>query len=300
MAATRAQIAAIFPDNPVDGLRGGDGWHTDCAARDFATIHHVKTGAFGFSLEGATAFDGPGFCAYAILLRSGRLSVGQTGHERVLTAGDIFVACGWRPLTLDGEGDIEALILKLPAFWAMQHFLDGFLILPDLYVPNTYFAAPIISRLVDTLFDPVNEDDVTAQQALAMFADLMRTSLTACVDTNDKLPRWQGRMGAILEFMMQNLDTPGLSAQDAATSLKCSVRTIYKTCADYGTSFNAFLNEIRLVTAQHQLMRTNERISQIAYGVGFVSLSHFSHLFRARFGMSAKAMREERGMGRAV
>lgn len=300
MAATSAQIATIFPDNPVDGLRGGDGWHIDCAARDFSTIYHLKTSAFGFSLEGATAFDGPGFCAYAILLRSGRLRVGQTGHERILTTGDSFIACGWRPLALDGEGDIEALILRLPAFWAMQHFLDGFLILPDLYVPKSYFAASIISRLVDALFDLANNDEIGARQALAMFADLMRTSLAACVDANDKLPRWQGRMGAILEFMMQNLDTPGLSAKDAATSLKCSVRTIYKTCADYGTSFNAFLNEIRLVTAQHQLMRTNDRISQIAYGVGFISLSHFSHLFRARFGISAKAMRDERGMGPAI
>jgi AraC-like DNA-binding protein len=39
------------------------------------------------------------------------------------------------------------------------------------------------------------------------------------------------------------------------------------------------------------LMRTNERVSEIAYGVGFASLSHFSRLFRARFGISAKEMR---------
>jgi len=198
-------------------------------------------------------------------------------------------------MTLEGSDNLDALIIALPAVWAMQRFLDGFLILPDLYVSKDYFAAPIIADLARILFDPTTDDDAVASQGLTMIADLMRTALAACVDAEKSQPRWQGRMGAILEFIIRNLDTPGLSAQDAATSLKCSVRTIYKSCAAYGTSFNAFLNEIRLVTAQYQLMRTNDQVSQIAYGVGFSSLSHFSHLFRARFGVAAKTMRQDRG-----
>lgn len=295
MAATPAQIASVFPANLVRGLRGGDGWHADSVLRDIATIHHLTSGAVAFSLEGATAFDGPGFCAHVIFLRSGELSVGQAGHVRTLSAGDIFVACAWQPMTLDGSDEIDALIIALPAWWAMQRFLDGFLILPDLYISKDYFAAPIIADLARTLFQLTAADDDVASQGLTMIADLMRTALPACADRQKSLPRWQGRMGAILEFIIRNLDTPGLSPQDAATELKCSVRTIYKSCAAHGTSFSAFLNEIRLVTAQYQLMRTNDRISHIAYGVGFSSLSHFSHLFRARFGIAAKTMRQDRG-----
>lgn len=295
MAAVPAQIATIFAANPVRGLRGGDDWLVDSVLRDIAIVHHLTSGAVAFSLEGATTFDGPGFCAHIIFVRSGALSVGQAGHSRTLSAGDIFVACAWQPMTLEGSDNLDALIIALPAWWAMQRFLDGFLILPDLYVSKDYFAAPIIADLARTLFDPKTDDDAVASQGLTMIADLMRTALPACADAEKALPRWQGRMGAILEFIIRNLDTPGLSAQDAATSLKCSVRTIYKSCAAYGTSFNAFLNEIRLVTAQYQLMRTNDRVSQIAYGVGFSSLSHFSHLFRARFGVAAKTMRQDRG-----
>lgn len=294
MAATPAQIASIFAANPVRGLRGGDGWHVDSVLRDIAMIHHLTSGAVAFSLEGATAFDGPGFRAHIIFVRSGELSIGQAGHNRTLSAGDIFVACAWQPLALEGSDNLDALIIALPAWWAMQRFLDGFLILPDLYVGKDYFAAAVITDLARVLFELTSSDDNVASQGLTMIADLMRTALPACADAEKALPRWQGRMGAILEFIIRNLDTPGLSAQDAATSLKCSVRTIYKSCAAYGTSFNAFLNEIRLVTAQYQLMRTNDRISQIAYGVGFSSLSHFSHLFRARFGVAAKTMRQDR------
>ena len=81
------------------------------------------------------------------------------------------------------------------------------------------------------------------------------------------------------------------SAQDAAAQLKCSVRTIYNACAAHGTSFGALVIETRLVAAQYQLIRGRERISQVAYAVGFSSLSHFSRLFRSRFGITAKAMR---------
>ena len=295
MAAAPAQIASIFAANPVRGLRGGDDWHVDSVLRDIATIHHLTSGAFAFSLEGATTFDGPGFCAHIIFVRAGELIVGQTGHSRTLSAGDIFVACAWQPMTLEGSDSLDSLIIALPAWWALQRFLDGFPILPDLYVGKDYFAAPIITDLGQTIFDLTTGDDTVASQGLTMIADLMRTALAACVDAEKALPRWQGRMGAILEFIIRNLETPGLSAQDAATSLKCSVRTIYKSCAAYGTSFSAFLIEIRLVTAQYQLMRTNDRISEIAYGLGFSSLSHFSQLFRARFGVAAKTMRQDRG-----
>ena len=97
-------------------------------------------------------------------------------------------------------------------------------------------------------------------------------------------------MGEILWFIARNIEQPGLSAQDAAAELKCSVRTIYNTCAAHGTSFSALVIETRLVAAQYQLVRTNRRISKIAYDVGFSSLSHFSRLFRARFGITAKTM----------
>lgn len=292
MSASPSQITSIFTANPVRGLRGGDGWNVQSVQRDIATIHHLASGSFSCALDGASGRDGRGFSAHIILVRSGELGVGQWGRKRTLAAGDIFVACAWLPMTLDGSDDLDALIVALPAWWAMQKFLDRIAILPDLFVGRGYFAAPIIADLAQALVALRDGDD--AAQGLDMLADLMRTALAACVDSDKAMPRAQGRMGAILGFISRNLDKPGLSAQDAAASLKCSVRTIYKTCAEYGTSFSAFLTEIRLVTAHYQLMRTNDRVSQIAYGVGFSSLSHFSRLFRARFGLPAKAMRHAR------
>ena len=294
MSARPSQITSIFTADPIHGRRGGEGWTLDSVRRDTATIHHLASSAFCCTVDGAIERDGRGFCAHIIFVRSGELSVGQWGHRRTLSVGDIFVACAWLPIIFEGSDDLDLLIIALPGWWAMQRFMDQFQILPDLYVSKTYFAAPIIADLARSLFGLTDGDDTTASQGLDMIADLMRTALAACADTDKAMPRAQGRMGAILWFMARNLDKPGLSAQEVATGLRCSVRTIYKTCATYGASFSTLLIEIRLVAAQYQLMRTDERVSQIAYGVGFSSLSHFSRLFRARFGIPATRMRRAR------
>lgn len=281
-------IAAVF-ENSFRGSREGNGWRIDGVARDIATLHDIATGAFSCSIDGAMGADGRGFCTHTILLRSGELNVEQHGRRRRLQAGDIFVACAWHPLALAAPGAVDMLVITLPGWWSMQRFMEKLQALPDLYIDRDYFAAPIIAGLAQLLAGL--EDDAALSEALTMLADLLRTALAAGSRRETVIPRARGRMGDILWFIARNIEQTGLSAQDAATTLKCSVRTIYNTCAAHGTSFSAILIETRLVAAQYQLIRTDGRISQIAYDVGFASLSHFSRLFRARFGVTAKAMR---------
>lgn len=288
MSVKSSFIAAVF-DNSVPGTREGDGWRVSSVSRDIATVHQVSAGDFTSAIEGTTGPDGRNFCTHVMFLRSGELSVEQHGYRHRLQVGDIFVACSWHPMTLAGSGEVDLLVLTLPGWWALRHFMDTLQILPDLYVSKDYFAAPIIASLAQLITDL--DDEVAVPQALSMISDLLRTALAASTRPDTLMPRARGRMGEILWFIARNIEQTGMSAQDAAARLKCSVRTIYNTCAAHGTSFSAVLIETRLVTAQYQLLRSEERISQIAYDVGFSSLSHFSRLFRARFGITAKTMR---------
>ncbi|WP_457391063.1 helix-turn-helix domain-containing protein [Roseateles sp. P5_E1] len=286
---TPSLVAAVFNDTSR-GSREGEGWRISSVSRDIATVHHIAAGAFACSTEGGAAADGRGFSTHIIFLRSGKLTVAQHGHQRRLMAGDIFVACGWQPMALAGSGKVDMLVITSPGWWAMQRFLDGYQMLPDLYISKEYFAAPIIADLAQLILDLDEGDTLTIPQALTMLADLLRTALAAGTKAESVMPRARGRMGEVLWFIAQNLEQRGLSAADAAKNLKCSVRTIYNTCAAHGTSFSALVTETRLVSAQYQLIRTRDRISQVAYEVGFSSLSHFSRLFRARFGVTAKTM----------
>jgi len=289
MSVTPALVASVF-ENTFRGPREGKGWRVSSVARDIATVHHISTGAFTCSIEGFTGIDGRGFCTHTVFLRSGELSLDQCGRRHRLLAGDIFVACGWQPMALSASGELDMLVITLPGWWSMQRFMDTFQMLPDLYISKDYFAAPIIADLAQLILDLKEDDTLAIPQALTMMADLLRTALAAGTKAETIIPRAQGRMGEILWFIARNIEQRGLSAQDAAVALKCSVRTIYNTCAAHGSSFSALVIETRLVAAQYQLLRSNDRISQIAYEVGFSSLSHFSRLFRARFGVTAKTM----------
>lgn len=289
MSVLPSLIAAVF-DGSARGSREGEGWHVSSVVRDIATVHHIACGVFACSIEGLARADGRGFCTHIMFLRAGKLNVDHHGHQRRLQAGDIFVACAWQPIALAASGKVDLLVITLPGWWSMQRFMDTLQVLPDLYIGREYFAAKIMADMAQLILDLKEEDTAAIPQALTMLADLLRTALAAGGKPQTVMPRARGRMGEILWYIARHIEHRGLSAQDAAAALKCSVRTIYNTCAAHGTSFSALVTETRLVAAQYQLIRSNERVSQVAYEVGFASLSHFSRLFRARFGVTAKAM----------
>lgn len=294
MSDIQRQIEAIFTSGRTAGEeQSGDGWRIQSVQRDLALWHSVSCGPFECALRGVGAVDGRSLTVHVIVLRSGMLDVRQWGRFRSLTSGDIFVCCGWLPLTLHADREVDALICELPAWWAIERFLDNSLVRPDLHIDHSFFAAPIIGQMAETIYTLRDPGDPAAQ-GMEMIADLLRTGLAAGIDDGKPMPRVVGRMGRILQFMIRHIDQTGLSAHDAAAELKCSPRTIYKTCSDHGTTFNAILMDVRLLTAQHHLLRSEDRVSQIAYAVGFSSLSHFSRQFKARFGAPAKTYRRLR------
>lgn len=61
--------------------------------------------------------------------------------------------------------------------------------------------------------------------------------------------------------------------------------------AEVGRSIQSYLVERRLQMAAVQIAQTDERISQIAYSVGFGDVSNFNHAFKRRFGMSPRQYR---------
>jgi AraC family transcriptional regulator, arabinose operon regulatory protein len=58
-----------------------------------------------------------------------------------------------------------------------------------------------------------------------------------------------------------------------------------------GISIQSYLVERRLVMAALLIVQTHQRISQIAYSVGFGDVSNFNHAFKRRFAMSPRQYR---------
>jgi AraC family transcriptional regulator of arabinose operon len=60
---------------------------------------------------------------------------------------------------------------------------------------------------------------------------------------------------------------------------------------EVGMSIQTYLVERRLAMAAMLIVQTDERISQIAYSVGFRDVSNFNHSFKRRFNMSPRQYR---------
>ncbi|WP_232463914.1 AraC family transcriptional regulator [Brevundimonas diminuta] len=271
--------------------RYGPDWRLSTVKRDVAVCHALSCGRFDCALRGEG--EGRQRGVQVVFLQKGELEVRQWGRSTPLSAGDIFVCCGWLPVSLHSPDRLQALIFDLPAWWAIDRFLDRFAVTPDLRISRSYFASGVITALAEAVLAEEGAGDAEAQ-GTEMLAGLLKTALSARAEDHAPMPRVAGRIGRIMQFIVRNIDRPGLSARNAAAGLKCSPRTIYQTCADEGTTFNAVMMELRLLNAQHRLLRSEGQVAQIAYAVGFASLSHFSRLFKARFGVPPTAFRRTR------
>ena len=98
---------------------------------------------------------------------------------------------------------------------------------------------------------------------------------------------------AAIEIMKENVEYP-LSPMDIADQVGASCRQLERLFSRHvGMSPKKYSNKLRLDHARDLLQRTRMSILEVALACGFTSASHFSKLFRKRFGRSPN---EERGV----
>jgi len=99
------------------------------------------------------------------------------------------------------------------------------------------------------------------------------------------------RIKRVLSLLEEQYRTPPSVEQLAdAVGLSAS-RLAHLFRSEVGRSIQSYIVERRLQMAAMLIMQTDERISQIAYGVGFGDVSNFNHSFKRRFGMSPRQYR---------
>lgn len=93
-------------------------------------------------------------------------------------------------------------------------------------------------------------------------------------------------------YIARRLSDPELSVDRVAGALNCTKRYIHKAFSDSGETVAGHIWGLRLERCRDDLATAaNRPITDIAFGWGFNSSSHFSRLFRERFGTSPRAYR---------
>jgi AraC-like DNA-binding protein/ligand-binding sensor protein len=86
--------------------------------------------------------------------------------------------------------------------------------------------------------------------------------------------------------------TLGAVAQAAGASVFHFCKVFHKTT---GLKFTDYVARVRLEDARTQLLNPNRRISEVAYDVGFQSLTQFNRMFKRVFGQSPTEFRAHLG-----
>ena len=99
-------------------------------------------------------------------------------------------------------------------------------------------------------------------------------------------------------FIAQHQDRD-VSLQEVAKAVNTSTFYFCKLFKKAtGLTFTDYLSRVRIEKAKNLLLNPNLRVSEVAYEVGFQSLTHFNRMFRKLTGQSPSAYREALPAGR--
>src|SRR6185503_3120748 len=139
---------------------------------------------------------------------------------------------------------------------------------------EAYFATPVVSqKKLDSL-----------SSLLAIFADhlSMKSNQIALQTANAEPPL----ITKAREFIRQH-HAEDLSLGQVAAAVHTSIFYFCKLFRKVtGTTFTEFVSRTRIERAKNLLLNPNLRISEIAYEVGFQSLTHFNRVFKNVVGKS--------------
>ena len=101
------------------------------------------------------------------------------------------------------------------------------------------------------------------------------------------------------QYIMEKLDEP-LKLDDVAAHVRVSPFYFCKLFkSTTGMTFTEFVNRQRIERAKRRLLDPAERITEIAYEIGYQSLSQFNRSFLRIVGESPTQFRKRMGVGRA-
>jgi AraC-like DNA-binding protein len=140
-------------------------------------------------------------------------------------------------------------------------------------------------------------NDVAPKVAMEI-ADL----LALCIDAEpDRKPNGESlsnkfRLQSLKSYIESRLDDPNLSPEVIAKDNRISVRYLHYLFKGTGKSVSEWVREQRLEKCHRKLTSDKfdgDSITDIAFSLGFNSSSHFTRLFKQKFGMPPRSARQK-------
>jgi AraC-like DNA-binding protein len=105
--------------------------------------------------------------------------------------------------------------------------------------------------------------------------------VTAVQSEDEKL------MLKVTQYIESNLDSANLSVEELSKHVYMSHASLYRKIVDLtGETPVEFIRSVKLNKAADLLERSDRKISEIGYAVGFTTPNYFTRAFRAKFNIS--------------
>ena len=109
----------------------------------------------------------------------------------------------------------------------------------------------------------------------------VETPVTAVQSDNERL------ILAVTQFIESNLDSPNLSVEELSRHVYMSHASLYRKIVDLtGQTPVEFIRSIKLNKAADLLVRSDMKIAEVGYAVGFTTPNYFTRAFKAKFNLS--------------
>lgn len=226
----------------------------------------------------------------------GSCVVRQDGQETLVSPGDFSIVDTTRPYFLDFRDDWRVLSFRIP-----RHQLVFRLAAPHKATARSVSGQSglglVASRFARSLEQVDSDNGVEVQEGLSTALNgIIATALGATLEMQerDRLPMREVFRKAVETYIVDNLADPLLRPDMIAARFRVSRRTLYGLFEEAPLSVSALIREKRLERSASELIcPEHSSILAVAMRWGFNDASHYSRLFKRRFGVSPRGFAAE-------
>ena len=216
----------------------------------------------------------------------------QNGAEVLLMPGDNTIIDSAHPWSSSCSTDCVRLYLRVPRSM-MEERLRVREVPIAKRIGRRTAAGRTLSRLMQSLHD---EAEWMQEQEIDAMLDTFFETLSCVGGEKCALPNPPELRGRIFQFVDSHISEPTLGPCEVAAAIGISVRHVHRVFSASGMTMGDYVRLRRLDQCRADLAnpRLQEKtITEIAFCRGFSDTAHFSHLFRKKFGVSARIFRAQ-------
>ncbi|MES2495731.1 MAG: helix-turn-helix domain-containing protein [Pseudomonadota bacterium] len=272
---------------------------TSSSSRSAGTLTPVSRGPFNGYVVHAHAIrssrpalrDHWQECAFILMPLIGDIHVDHYDRQNLLTAGDMVLMDSHAPVTIDAFGKNRSVVLALPRSTVSQLRSDSDRLFGRRLQGNKGIGN-MLSAMLASIVDS-DEDDVMDACDSALTLSVTMSLLDRLVEDrsdadSQRRARADSEIGRMRSWVVDRAADPDMSIETLTRRFGLSRRSLYRLFGEVGTTPRQWLADVRLDEARKWLVSGDPRfrsVGQVAFAAGFNDSSHFTRLFKRRFGV---------------